>query len=184
MQNQITSLYLQRIEENERRGQSPLFYWIEMDIVRLIEQWASETLEGTSYFLVEVLQSKKGGLISVLIDGDEGVNIDECVRVNRYLSKKIDEEIPDDFGAFVVEVSSPGVDRPLKILRQYPQHIGRKLQFTLVDGQEKIGVLLAVEKELITLEEEIKEKGKKKQMVNNSYSIANLINPKLIISFK
>lgn len=177
---------MQRLEENEKRGQSPLFYCIEMDIVKLIEQWASETLTDTSYFLVEVLQSKKGGLISVLIDGDEGVNIDECVRVNRYISKRIDEEVPDDFGAFVVEVSSPGVDRPLKFQRQYPQHIGRKIQFTLADGQEKTGVLIAVSQEQITIEEEVKEKGKgkKKQMVNNGYSIATMINPKLIVSFK
>lgn len=169
-----------------KRGQSPLFYCLLLmiNLIEKISGYAHEVVDGTEYFVVDVIQSKKGGLISVLLDGDEGIPIQKCTEVNRHVSQRIDEEIPDDVGAFVVEVSSPGVDRPLKLERQFPKHIGRNLSFEDAEGNKVEGKLLAVKDGNVDIEQEYKEKGKKKQILTKQYSLTSISNPVVVVSFK
>lgn len=156
-----------------------------MELAAQIEAWAIEALETEpQYFVVEILRSKTGKQISVLLDGDQGISISKCGEVGRYISRKVDEEIPDDIGAFTVEVSSPGVDRPLKLARQFPKHIGRSLRFTDDEGKEQEGVLKAVNGEELNLEQSIKEKGKKKQVFEKTYLVNSIKDPKVVVSFK
>ena len=100
-------------------------------------------------FLVEV-KIKPTNNVKVFIDGDQGVSIDKLVHFNRSLYKKIEESgmFPND--DFSLEVSSPGLDEPLKLHRQYLKNIGRHVEVTEADGTRREGKLLsATEKEII-----------------------------------
>ena len=99
--------------------------------------------------------------ISVYVDGDQGVTIDKCVKLNRALYKQIVEEGVCPDGEFALEVSSPGVDEPLVMERQYTKNIGRVVEVTDNEGKMIEGKLLSATAEGIEIEEE-KGKGKKK----------------------
>lgn len=96
-----------------------------------------------AYFLVS-LTIKPTNNIKVFVDGDEGIQIERCVSYNRRLYKLIEEAAIYPEGDFSLEVSSPGIDEPLKLHRQYVKNIGRSVQVKLVDGAEKEGVLASV----------------------------------------
>jgi ribosome maturation factor RimP len=87
---------------------------------------------------VEVEQKLGSKKISVFIDGDKGVTIEDCRLLAKALNARLDEL---DYGneAYMFEVSSPGVDRPLKLQRQYTQHIGRELLVKLTGHNEISG---------------------------------------------
>ncbi|TNE79795.1 MAG: hypothetical protein EP332_09795 [Bacteroidetes bacterium] len=156
-----------------------------MDLAAQIENWANEALQGeTEYFVVEILRSKTGKQITVILDGDQGIPIQKCGEVSRFISRKVDEEVPDEVGAFTVEVSSPGVDRPLKMIRQFAKHLGRSLRFMDEEGKEQEGVFKALDGETLNLEMTIKEKGKKKQVVERTYNLSSITDPKVVVSFK
>ena len=155
-----------------------------MELSAQIQHYAEESIDDPQYFVVEVLKSANGKLISVLLDGDEGIPIVECSRVGRKVSARIDEEIPDEVGAFTVEVSSPGVDRPLKLLRQFTKHIGRNLEFTDMEGTKREGRFMEIEGDVLKIEETFKEKGKKKQLLLNEYKFEQINDPRVVVSFK
>jgi ribosome maturation factor RimP len=98
--------------------------------------------------------------VKVFIDGDNGLSIEKCVSFNRQLYKLIDEANLYPPGEFSLEVSSPGVDEPLKLHRQYKKNIGRNVEVTFTDGQKKEGKLLEVAEADIIIEQAI-GKGKK-----------------------
>jgi len=107
--------------------------------------------EDPSYFLVHI-KVKPGHIIKVYIDGDQGLPIKQCTSFNRRLYKAIEEEAWFPEGDFSLEVSSPGVDEPLLLQRQYQKNKGRKVLVTMNDGLEKEGQLLEVGEQEITLE--------------------------------
>ncbi len=113
-------------------------------------------------FLVEIIlnDNKKLG---VFVDSDSGMTFKKCQQISRFLEKTIDEE--DWFGPkYTLEVSSPGITRPLKFARQYKKNLGRKVEVKLLEGGKETGTLIKVEDESITLEEKIRVKvGKKKK---------------------
>ncbi len=111
------------------------------------------------YFLIEI-KVKPTNNIKVYIDGDKGISIEKCVYFNRLLYKKIDEAGLFPQGDFSLEVSSPGVDKPLKLNRQYLKNTGRNVEVTFIDGSKKEGKLLQATNEDIILEQ-INGKGKK-----------------------
>jgi len=117
-------------------------------IETLIEQLLSET-EDT--FLVSV-RIKPTNNIKVFLDADSGLSIDRCVKINRALYRIIEEKgwYPD--GNFSLEVSSPGIDEPLKMIRQYQKNMGRKVEVVLNDGTKLEGKLLEANENLIQLE--------------------------------
>ena len=132
-------------------------------------------------FLVEV-RIKPTNNIKVFIDGDQGVSIDKLVRFNRSLYKQIEEEGMFPNGDFSLVVSSPGLDEPLKMQRQYLKNIGRFVEVVENDGSKKEGKLLgATETELIVEEE--KGKGKKKEIVLHTIPLANIKTTKIQIKF-
>lgn len=111
------------------------------------------------YFLIEI-KVKPTNNIKVYIDGDKDISIEKCVYFNRLLYKKIDEAGLFPQGDFSLEVSSPGVDKPLKLNRQYLKNTGRNVEVTFIDGSKKEGKLLQATNEDIILEQ-INGKGKK-----------------------
>ena len=136
---------------------------IEQKITPLLEEKFKEP-EFEDCFLVD-LELNKGNRLNVYVDCDSGISFKKCQQISRYLESHVDEKLW--LGEkYVLEVSSPGVDRPLKFLRQYHKNIGRTAEITTTDGSTKKGKLVAVNGETISLEskERIKE-GKKKKTV-------------------
>lgn len=111
--------------------------------------------------------------ISVYVDGDQGVTIDKCVKLNRALYKQIVEEGVCPDGEFALEVSSPGVDEPLLLERQYTKNIGRVVEVTDNEGKLIEGKLLGVTAEEIEIEEE-KGKGKKKEVIKHQIPFSSI----------
>ncbi|MCB0650548.1 MAG: ribosome assembly cofactor RimP [Saprospiraceae bacterium] len=137
---------------------------IDKKISDLLEVKFSEEAFSTC-FLIE-LKIHPGNKIEVFIDSDEGVSFSTCQQISRYLEHHIDEN--GWLGAtYVLEVSSPGVSRPLKLKRQYPKHIGRKFEVKQIEGETVTGTLTEVSDSGIVLEEKarVKEGNKKKSVV-------------------
>ena len=111
--------------------------------------------------------------ISVYVDGDQGVTIDKCVKLNRALYKQIVEEGVCPDGEFALEVSSPGVDEPLVLERQYTKNLGRVVEVTDLEGRMIEGKLLSATAEGIEVEEE-KGKGKKKEVIKHQIPFSSI----------
>ena len=119
-------------------------------------------------FLVEI-RVKPTNNVKVYLDADSGLGIEKCIRINRALYKAIEENNIFLEGDFSLEVSSPGIDEPLKLHRQYVKNIGRDVEVTLKDESKKSGKLVAVNDEAIEIE--FKE-GKNKKAVVKLETIA------------
>ena len=128
-----------------------------MELINRVRGLVEEELAGSEYFLVDVLGGGNSRKISVLVDGDEGMSIQACARISRNLSEIIDDESFES-DAFILEISSPGADRPLSHPRQYNKHIGRDLIIRTLNGEEWLGKLEEVMDDNIRL---VTPKGKK-----------------------
>lgn len=133
------------------------------------------------YFLVDVF-IKPTNNVKVYLDGDHGITIEKCVAVNRALYKKIEETgiFPD--GNFSLEVSSPGLDEPLKLHRQYVKNEGRKVEVTLTEGTRLEGVLKKVDENSIEIETET-GKNRKKEVVLHTIPFDKIKTTKIQIVF-
>ena len=116
------------------------------------------------YFLVDV-SIKPTNNIKVFVDADQGAAIDQLSKINRALYKWVEENLFPN-GDFSIEVSSPGLDEPLKLERQYMKNIGRNVEVLLKNGIKKEGKLLSASENEIVLEEE-KGQGKKKEIIQH-----------------
>lgn len=116
------------------------------------ESWVRGTLEGLGYELVD-LESSRSGLLRVFIDSPRGISLDDCERVSRHLTQAFAVEGIDYER---LEVSSPGLDRPLKKLEDYSRFAGQRASLKLklpVKGQRRFeGVLGGVEDGRVVLE--------------------------------
>lgn len=140
-------------------GRLPPYFVENMDIISFVSEKVNGFIEASSLLLVEV-KVKPTNNIKVYIDGDEGVNIDTCIKINRALYNAIEESGMFPEGDFSLEVSSPGVDTPLKMMRQYHKNIGRTVEITLNDDTTQQGKMIAVSDEKVTLEKKLpKNKG-------------------------
>jgi ribosome maturation factor RimP len=120
--------------------------------IESIRQMIGEILvDEPVYFLVD-LRIKPINNIKVFLDGDSGITIEKCVQINRKLYKKLEEAAFFPAGDFSLEVSSAGLDEPLKSLRQYKKNIGRPVEVQLLDGTQKEGRLKEVHDAGIVLE--------------------------------
>jgi ribosome maturation factor RimP len=115
-----------------------------------IEALLQPLLEGTDMFLTAI-RIKPTNNIKVFLDADSGLDIGKSAAVNRKLYHAIEEAglYPD--GNFSLEVSSPGVDEPLHLLRQYRKNIGRTLEVTPQEGEPLTGILKEVGEEHLVL---------------------------------
>ncbi len=156
-----------------------------MDTVSLIQviEKRVETLIGgePQYFLVEI-KVKPTNNIKVFIDGDQGVSIEKLVYYNRALYKQIEEEGLFPNGDFSLELSSPGLDEPLKLYRQYVKNIGRNVEVVDKEGVKKEGRLLQASEAGIEVEE-TKGKGKKAETIVHAIDFDNIKTTKIQIKF-
>ena len=133
-----------------------------------IEEFVKDFIaESKDLFLVE-LKIAPGNKITVLLDGDKGVTIDNCTVINKALYKFIEENEVFGNSNFSLEVSSFGVDRPLQLLRQYKKNIGRTVEVLLNDGTKAEGVLTDVNEDEIKIEQKT---GKGNKMTKQTTTI-------------
>ena len=152
---------------------------VEKRVKELVEEKIADRPE---LFLVEVKMLPNGKLI-IHVDGDEGISIQDCAAISRHVGFHLEEENTIE-KAYNLEVSSPGVGEPLQLKRQYHKNIGRELSVKLANGEKKEGQLLSADENAIVIEEKVKEKGKKAQLVETTIEFNNIVETKVLISFK
>lgn len=118
-----------------------------------IEDIVASKIADTDLFLVEVKIDTQNN-ISVVLDSPEGISIDACVLMSQYIESQLDREQED----FALEVSSPGVGQPLKVLQQYTKILNGTIEVLLNNGQKINGILRDASQEGILVEYEAKEK--------------------------
>ena len=150
--------------------------------IKAIEQKATALISpDPASFLVEV-KIRPGNNVKVFIDADQGVSIDKLTQYNRSLYRQIEESglfYNDDFS---LEVSSPGLDEPLKLHRQYTKNVGRFAEVLLKNGIKLEGKLVAATDSEIVVEE---EKGHKrhKEMISHHIPYDDVKTTKIQIKF-
>ncbi|MGB4772730.1 MAG: ribosome assembly cofactor RimP [Chitinophagaceae bacterium] len=137
--------------------------------------------EKPALFLVDV-RIKPTNNIKVFVDGDEGVSIESCVSISRKLYKRFEELAMYPAGDFSLEVSSPGLDEPLKLRRQYLKNVGRNVEIVKNEGEVVGGVLRKVEEESVEVEE-TKGKNKKKETVVHTIPFDQIKTTKIQVVF-
>lgn len=164
---------------------SPLFRCCYFMILKEnIENWARQALLNESQFLVDVVVSSKQGpqKVTVILDGDLGITIDDCATVSRKLLNVLEEQ--GDIGDnFTLEVTTPGLDHPLKMRRQYVKNIGRVLKVQLTDKTVEQGKLAEVDEETLALEREEKN-GKVKELRKIVVPFSEIERAIIQVSFK
>lgn len=133
------------------------------------------------HFLVEVW-IKPTNNIKVFIDGDEGVILSDLIEYNRKLYRQLEESGMYPDGDFSLEVSSPGLDEPLKLFRQYKKNVGRFVDVVLTDSSKKEGKLLEATEDGIVIETET-GKGKKKEIKQEKILFEQIKSTKVQVKF-
>ncbi len=109
-------------------------------------RYVEEGLQGTDYFVVDVTV-QPGNTIVVEIDNREGVDIDRCVELSRFIESKLDRDTED----FELEVGSAGLTSPFKVLGQYRKNIGNEVEVLTKGGVKLSGVLKDAGEECFTV---------------------------------
>ncbi|MFJ4900768.1 ribosome maturation factor RimP [Streptomyces sp. NPDC088727] len=101
---------------------------------------------------IEVSRAGRRRVLRIIVDSEEGVELDTCADLSRAISEKLDETDAMGEEEYVLEVSSPGADRPLTEHRHYVRNTGRLARLTLTEGGELVARILAVDEEGLDLE--------------------------------
>ncbi|MFD8211369.1 ribosome maturation factor RimP [Streptomyces sp. NPDC059695] len=96
---------------------------------------------------IEMSRAGRRGLLRIVVDSDEGVELDVCAELSRAISEKLDETDVMGEGEYVLEVSSPGADRPLSEHRHYVRATGRLVKLQLAEGGDLVTRILAVDED-------------------------------------
>ena len=144
----------------------------------------NEWLEDKEYFLVDVCVSPDDKIV-VEIDHAEGVWIDDCVELSRFIESKLDREEED----YELEVGSAGIGQPFKVLQQYLVHIGKEVEVLTRDGKKLEGVLKDANEEnmTVTVQKKVKPEGAKRPKLveeDVTYTYNDIKYTKYLISFK
>ena len=131
-------------------------------------------------FLVDV-KIRPGNNVKVFVDADRGISIDKLAQYNRSLYRQIEESGLFPNNDFSLEISSPGLDEPLRLSRQYLKNIGRYVEVLLKNGIKKEGKLISADKEIVIEEE--KGSKKKKEVILHSLSYDDIKTTKIQIKW-
>ncbi|MCK5537545.1 MAG: ribosome assembly cofactor RimP [Bacteroidales bacterium] len=148
-----------------------------------LENQIEQILEGSNKFLVD-LKLSSSNIIRVFIDGDSGVSVDDCIK----LSRRIEEEYDRDSEDFELQVSSAGLDTPLRHIRQFIKNIGRDIKIQTQKDDQFTAKLLSAKDNTIELEHKFMQKApnakKKSEVIENiSLKIDDIKSAKIVISF-
>ncbi|MBQ6746129.1 MAG: ribosome assembly cofactor RimP [Bacteroidaceae bacterium] len=149
-----------------------------------VENIAQEWLKGKDYFLVDVALGEDNK-ISVEIDHQDGVWIDDCANLSRFIEEKLGTEGED----YDLEVGSAGLGQPFKVLRQYECHVGKEVETLTTDGRKLKGILKEVDAEhvVVTVQQKIKPEGAKRPKLTDvdiCLKMNEIKYTKYLISFK
>ena len=150
----------------------------------VIQTLAEEWLQGNEYFLVDLNISPDGRIV-VEIDHADGVWIEDCAELSRFIQERVGEEIDD----YELEVGSAGIGQPFKVHQQYVNYIGKDVEVLASDGKKVQGVLKSVDGDsfVVTIKEKQKVEGKKRPVVvdvDKEFDMKNVKYTKYLLSFK
>ena len=154
---------------------------IERNAVKtVVEEW----LSGNDYFLVDVTFTPDDRIV-VEIDHADGVWIEDCAELSRFMQ----ERLGDELGDYELEVGSAGIGQPFKVEQQYLNHIGRDVEVLEAEGKKVQGVLKQVDGRnfVVTVKEKQKLEGKKRPQlvdVDKTFNMDNIKYTKYLLSFK
>ena len=143
----------------------------------MVEEKLSDTT-----FIVDITVGL-GNAISVVIDSDEGLSIDKCIEMSRHIEHQFDREVED----FSLEVSSPGLTQPFKVLRQYLKYLGKDIEIVTVKGVKLTGILQSADEKSIFVETKTNIKADGKKTVETKtveFSPIDIKTVKPVITFK
>ncbi|GHV22015.1 ribosome maturation factor RimP [Bacteroidia bacterium] len=126
-----------------------------------VKQHVEEYLKGSDIFPVDI-EIRPGNIISVEIDNDKGISIDDCVALTKYIESKLDRDVED----YELEVGSAGISQPFKILRQYIKNIGNEVELLTKAGKKLTGILKNADENgiILTIEKQVKPEGAKRKI--------------------
>lgn len=154
---------------------------IDQNVVKkLVEEW----LVDKDYFLVDVMVNRDDK-ITVEIDHADGVYINDCVELSKFIEERLDRDKED----YELEVGSAGLGQPFKVSQQYLNHVGEQVEVLGSDGKKVRGTLKSVDGRdfVVTANEKVKVEGKKRPVamdVDHQYNMDNVKYTKYLISFK
>ena len=178
---------VQRNEGLEKASHSCFNYqircMINKEIVKAaVEEWLSQN----EYFLVDVEMTPDGRIV-IEIDHADGVWIEDCAELSRFLQEKLGEELGD----YELEVGSAGIGQPFKVLQQYRNHIGKEVEVLPLDGKKLQGILKEVADDglsfVVTVKERQKQEGKKRPAVvdvDKTFTMDSVKYTKYLLAFK
>ena len=149
-------------------------------VKKLVDEW----LEGKDYFLCDLSISADARIV-VEIDHEEGVWIEDCVELSKFIEAGLDREQED----FELEVGSAGIGQPFKVLRQYEIHLGEQVEVLTREGKKFVGELSNVTPEefTVTVTQKVKKEGQKRPVmeeVDYTFKYMDVKYTKYVIDFK
>ena len=156
---------------------------INKDVVKAaVEEWLSQN----DYFLVDVDMTPDGRIV-IEIDHADGVWIEDCAALSRFLQERLGEEL----GEYELEVGSAGIGQPFKVVQQYINHIGQEVEVLAADGKKYQGVLQSVADDglsfVVVVKEKQKIEGKKRPVlvdVEKTFNTNEVKYAKYLLAFK
>ena len=150
----------------------------------VVSQIVNDWMEGKDYFLTDLTVSADNRIV-VEMDHEQGVWIEDCVDLSRFIESRLNRDEED----YELEVGSAGIGQPFKVARQYLIHIGDEVETLTKEGRKLRGVLSAADEEGFTLscEEKVKKEGEKRpklQTVEYHFKYDKVKYTKYQISFK
>ncbi|HEX2920381.1 MAG TPA: ribosome assembly cofactor RimP [Bacteroidales bacterium] len=139
----------------------------------------NDFIPGSGIFLVGVKVSATNR-ITVLADKKEGITIDECVALHRFIESKLDREVED----YDLEVSSPGLNAYFTVIEQYYKNEGKKIEVTDTEGTKYSGILKNVTNGGFELETQVKVKGKARELKELSFNFEKVKTARVILLIK
>ena len=151
----------------------------------IIQKAVDEWLQKGDYYLVDVEMTDDDRIV-IEIDHADGVWIEDCADLSRFLQEKLGDELGD----YELEVGSAGIGQPFKVIQQYRNHVGKEVEVLTVDGQKLQGILKAVNDDetfVVTVKEKQHQEGKKRPVlveVDKSFAISSVKYCKYLLNFK
>ena len=150
-------------------------------IKTLVEEW----LQKGDYFLVDIQMDGADDRIVIEIDCADGVWIEDCAELSRFLQERVGEELGD----YELEVGSAGIGQPFKVEQQYVNHVGDQVEVVTADGKKVTGVLKSVDGRsfVVSTQEKQVPEGKKRPVkvdVDREYSMDDVKSTRYLLAFK
>lgn len=159
---------------------SPILLILKMITKEKVQILVEEVLSD-DMFIVDITVGAANQIL-VSVDSDAGISVGECVQISRHVEGSLDREVED----FSLEVSSPGLSTPLKVLRQYLKNIGREVEVVTNIGEKQKGILKSADSDGFVLSFVVKGKVngmKVEESKSMNYSFDQIKTVKIIISF-